>query len=90
MPRRKPPATPKPDAPPVPTEKLLTNTRPRWEYRAAASEDGLCYYDGKPATPVRFNDLGADGWELVTIYPVGDAMHAPVYYAVFKREVRDG
>ena len=30
---------------------------------------------------------GADGWELTAIYVAGDAMHAPVYVAVFKREI---
>lgn len=74
----------------------IAPTRPRWEYRTAVSEDGRSYYmrdqgyyEGKPAVSIHFNNLGTEGWELVTIYPVGDAMRAPVYYAVFKREVRE-
>ncbi len=33
------------------------------------------------------DEHGANGWELVSIYRTGDAVEAPIYYAVFKREV---
>lgn len=76
MPRRKTPATPRPDASPVPTAPLLVAPRPRWEYHTYTTNDGVFYLDA----------LGLQGWELVAIYPVGDALHAPIYYAVFKRQ----
>ena len=69
-------------------QALDTPARPRWEYRTFQSNDGPpCWFDTSEGQqePYALNDLGADGWELVTIYPVGDALHAPVYYAVFKR-----
>lgn len=72
----------------------ITPSRPAWEYRTMQSSDGLSpWFDvmgGRNTTPCDLSALGTEGWELVTIYPVGDAMRAPVYYAVFKREVRDG
>lgn len=70
---------------------LLTPARPRWEYRTLRSDDGQRpWWDtaGATAFAVGFDEIGADGWELVTVYPVGDAIHAPVYCAVFKREVK--
>lgn len=93
MPRRKTTAPAKPDALPVPTARLPRTRRQfekeaestpvfvQWDYHTARSEDGRMW-----AEP--FASLGTQGWELVTIYPTGDAMHAPIYYAVFKREVR--
>lgn len=74
------------DAPPRKAMLVpISPARPRWEYRTLYSaEEGMCWKHA--GDEIDFNDLGAEGWELVTIYPVGDAMHAPVYYAVFKRE----
>ena len=65
---------------------------PCWKYRVLRSDEGSYWWlDGESAIVNEvFAKMGALGWELVTIYPVGDAIHAPIYYAVFKREVRDG
>ena len=74
-------------------KRPLALSRPCWEYRVEQSENGsrwavqdTIYFDPQLA----FNVLGAEGWELVTIYSTGDGHYAPVYYAVFKREARDG
>ena len=62
-------------------EGPLARVRPCWEYLTARSDDGRMW-----APP--FAALGAEGWELIAVYKTGDAMYAPAYYAVFKREVR--
>lgn len=46
----------------------------KWEYQTLASE--------RPLTVNDYNQFGADGWELVSVYVRMDAVHA-----VFKREV---
>lgn len=93
MPRRKTPVAPIAPLPavPVPAAKLSRraaegssfrddstrpSSRPIWEYHTYTTDDGVFYLDA----------LGVQGWELVTIYRTGDAMHAPIYYAVFKRQ----
>ena len=55
--------------------------RPCWEYLTSRSDDGRMW-----APP--FAALGAEGWELVAVYRTGDALYAPAYYAVFKRETK--
>lgn len=97
MPRKRAPEMPKLTAPSelrVSPPDARPHARRGWEYCAAISEDGQSYYlrdqsyyEGGPAVSVHFNDLGADGWEVAAIYFVGDAIHAPVYYAVFKRPI---
>lgn len=53
----------------------IRKTDRRWEYMTLSSE--------RPLTVNDFNQFGADGWELVSIYVRMDAVHA-----VFKREVQ--
>lgn len=72
---------------PVETARQMISTPSKWEHCQLKSEDGAQYY-GMGGIPATFNELGSDGWELVTVYPVADAHHAPVYYAVFKRELQ--
>ena len=56
--------------------------RRKWEYLQHRSENGFYVeQDGG------LDQFGADGWDLVAIYRTGDAMHAPIFYAVFKREI---
>ena len=66
---------------------------PAWEYRTVQSSDGRSpWFDviaGLDATPCELDNIGALGWELVTIYSTGDGHYAPVYYAVFKRQTQD-
>jgi len=50
-----------------------------WEYTQSAYPD--------PPFPKALNELGAQGWELISIYTDNDPMRSPTYYAVFKREV---
>ena len=105
MPRKRLPTTPKPESPPtLPTRLPRTRKQfeaedaipapihPCWKYRVLRSDEGSYWWlDGESAIVDEvFAKMGVWGWELVTIYPVGDAIHAPIYYAVFKREVRDG
>ena len=46
----------------------------RWEYTTLSAE--------RPLTAKQYEDYGADGWELVSVYVRMDTVHA-----VFKREV---
>ena len=48
--------------------------RRRWEYTTLSAE--------RPLTAKQYEDYGADGWELVSVYVRMDTVHA-----VFKREV---
>ena len=57
-----------------PRTPQLTLVAHRWEYMTLSSERSLSKAD--------YNILGADGWELVSVYVRMDAV-----YAVFKREV---
>lgn len=47
----------------------------KWEYKTLSSE--------RPLSESDFNQFGADGWELVSVYVRMDAVHA-----VFKREMQ--
>mgnify|MGYP001568298337 CR=1 FL=1 len=48
--------------------------RRRWEYTTLSSERSI--------RAIEYDQYGADGWELVSVYVRMDAVHA-----VFKREV---
>lgn len=73
------PKTPRPiiEAMPMPPR------HPAWAYRTLILADDGAWYDGDAR--LTFNELGADGWELVTIYTTGEGGFAPRYHAVFKR-----
>jgi len=55
-------------------ERSIAQSRRRWEYTTLSSE--------QPIRASLYDDYGADGWELVSVYVRMDAVHA-----VFKREV---
>lgn len=64
-----------PSPPPPLALSNVTKKRRRWEYTTLSAE--------RPLTAAQFDDYGADGWELISVYVRMDAVHA-----VFKREAQ--